>query len=286
VDIDLHGYASTEGAARYNVNLSAHRALAVRRLLMPLLPEGSIVRLHAHGETEAFGAPAQNRRVGVDVTERAESAETPSQLPGLPRPGPSPRLSLGVAPLTLGGSIFPGPAQEPEEEPPVPAPRLPRSFTLRFRQPISPLSPLGEALLNAAPSSGAAGTGGLNYLPFARRAALHGQFLPELVARGELESAYALHRRLYPWIPESTAEIDSWLLRQAAGLLIGPLTAQSATGRGFGASIDTEYPTLLQESRQQEELMRSQGLLPEAPGLPAPLNFIDGMVFTIFNQEF
>jgi outer membrane protein OmpA-like peptidoglycan-associated protein len=303
VEIDLYGYASTEGAARYNVNLSAHRALAVRRLLGPLLPEGSVVRLHAHGETDVFGAPGQNRRVGVDVTERAESTETPSQLPGMPRPSPFPRVSLGVGPLTLGGPIFSGPGPEPEDDPEadddegapspdagprVPAPRLPRSFTLRFSQPISPFSPLGNALLNAANASGAAGTGGLNYLPFARRAALHGQFLPDLMARGELESAYALHRTLYPWIPESAdhLQIDNWLLRKAVGLVIGPITAQSATQRGFNAYIDTEYPTLLQENQQQEELWRSLGVIPEAPGLPGPLNLIDGMVFTILNQEF
>jgi hypothetical protein len=53
---------------RYNVNLSAHRAAAVRAALLALLPQGSVVRLYAHGETDAFGDRANNRRVGVRIT--------------------------------------------------------------------------------------------------------------------------------------------------------------------------------------------------------------------------
>ena len=67
--VDIDGYASNEGDPEYNVNLSAHRAAAVRAVLLALLPEGSTVRLHAHGSTIAFGQDgAANRRVGIRVT--------------------------------------------------------------------------------------------------------------------------------------------------------------------------------------------------------------------------
>ncbi|MCA8929210.1 MAG: DUF4157 domain-containing protein, partial [Alphaproteobacteria bacterium] len=88
VEIDLYGYASAEGPGVYNLNLSAHRAVAVRRLLQPLLPEGSVVRLHAHGEITDFDPAEGNRRVGIDVTEKAASTATPAQVPGLPAPAP------------------------------------------------------------------------------------------------------------------------------------------------------------------------------------------------------
>lgn len=67
VEVDIHGYASLEGDEEYNRNLSAHRAVAVRRALEPLLPAGTVVHVYAYGRTAEFGALANNRRVGVDV---------------------------------------------------------------------------------------------------------------------------------------------------------------------------------------------------------------------------
>lgn len=73
VTATVHGYASVEGDAIYNENLSAHRAAAVARALVDLLPPGSQVRLVAHGETSAFGPDAAaNRRAGVDLEPRGD----------------------------------------------------------------------------------------------------------------------------------------------------------------------------------------------------------------------
>jgi outer membrane protein OmpA-like peptidoglycan-associated protein len=63
----IHGYASLEGADDYNRNLSAHRAVAVRDALLPLLPAGTGFILYAHGETDHFGDGPNNRRTGVDL---------------------------------------------------------------------------------------------------------------------------------------------------------------------------------------------------------------------------
>jgi outer membrane protein OmpA-like peptidoglycan-associated protein len=105
VQVEIDGYASTEGDDEYDVNLSAHRAVAVRRVLQVLLPAGSRFHLVAHGETVAFGDRPGNRRAGVLITD----------LPPLPpitvaggqvRPPPGtgvPPYTLGVPPLQLGG---------------------------------------------------------------------------------------------------------------------------------------------------------------------------------------
>src|SRR5207247_11334486 len=70
VVVRIHGYASAEGDERYNLNLSAHRVVAVRDAISALLPAGSAVHLIAHGETAAFGDdPGPNRRVGIGVSD-------------------------------------------------------------------------------------------------------------------------------------------------------------------------------------------------------------------------
>ena len=67
--VDVHGYASSEGDATYNTNLAAHRAAAVERILLPMLPKGSQVELYSHGGTAAWGEGAENRRAGVHIWE-------------------------------------------------------------------------------------------------------------------------------------------------------------------------------------------------------------------------
>jgi hypothetical protein len=41
--------------------------VAVRDAIARVLPAGSVVNLIAHGATDVFGGPGQNRRVGLDV---------------------------------------------------------------------------------------------------------------------------------------------------------------------------------------------------------------------------
>jgi len=68
VVVRIHGYANAEGDDRYDLNLSAHRIVAVRDVIAPLLPQGSYIHLIAHGDTLEWGDdPGPNRRVGVGV---------------------------------------------------------------------------------------------------------------------------------------------------------------------------------------------------------------------------
>jgi hypothetical protein len=65
--VHVHGYASAEGPGDYNLNLSAHRAAAIKRRLEGLLPQGSKVILFAHGDTRHFGGADANRRAGISI---------------------------------------------------------------------------------------------------------------------------------------------------------------------------------------------------------------------------
>jgi outer membrane protein OmpA-like peptidoglycan-associated protein len=107
--IDIDGYASTEGDAEYNVNLSAHRAAVLREVLQRLLPE-SEVHVHAHGATAAFGDPAANRRVGIRFTEAPVQLVPPLSTGGL-KPDRRPRLlpeqHLHLDPGLLPSGTFP-----------------------------------------------------------------------------------------------------------------------------------------------------------------------------------
>jgi outer membrane protein OmpA-like peptidoglycan-associated protein len=76
VTVRIHAYASAEGDGDYNLNLSAHRAVEVKRYLESKLPAKSKVLLVAHGETSAFGAAENNRRAGIAVTKGVEDAPT------------------------------------------------------------------------------------------------------------------------------------------------------------------------------------------------------------------
>ncbi len=74
VTVEIHGYASGEGDAVYNSNLAAHRAVAIKGLLLAQLPPGSKVVLYARGETSAFGALENNRRAGVKISQGSDGS--------------------------------------------------------------------------------------------------------------------------------------------------------------------------------------------------------------------
>lgn len=106
VTVDVHGYASSEGEETFNRNLSAHRAVAVAQALRALLPDGSVVRVFARGQTAAFGQPrSPNRRAGVDV--HHEPVDALAAAPAGARP---PRLfgPLDLSSLGLSGLPRPG----------------------------------------------------------------------------------------------------------------------------------------------------------------------------------
>lgn len=130
VTVHVHGYASLEGDDDYNMNLSAHRAIVVKNFLEELLPEGSRVVAYARGETRDFGNLADNRRVGVDVIERAAPGSLLRMRTDTPTVGLSPgRLTLMpridfsldqelAVPMT---DLLPeGPQQDPFTLPPMP----------------------------------------------------------------------------------------------------------------------------------------------------------------------
>ncbi|MGC9969996.1 MAG: DUF4157 domain-containing protein [Bryobacteraceae bacterium] len=94
--VDIHGYASTEGDAAYNTNLAAHRAAAVERVLLPMLPKGSQAELYSHGATGVWGDAANNRRAGVHIWENPPLGQMGYRFKPI-----VPSLHLNVPPLEL-----------------------------------------------------------------------------------------------------------------------------------------------------------------------------------------
>jgi outer membrane protein OmpA-like peptidoglycan-associated protein len=100
--IHVHGYASKEGPDDYNLNLSAHRSVAVKTFLDGILPAGSKVVAFAHGESKHFGGGSKNRRVGISlmgtVTQPGFHLQLGSQFgqPATPRT----RFTLKTPPIT------------------------------------------------------------------------------------------------------------------------------------------------------------------------------------------
>ena len=83
--VEVHGYASCDGPADFNVDLSCRRAEAVKAKLAEA-PDAvtSPIQTFAHGETEEFGAaPDKNRRAII------ATAALPPKPPG-PQPPPPP----------------------------------------------------------------------------------------------------------------------------------------------------------------------------------------------------
>lgn len=66
-DVELHGYASTEGPTAYNMDLSCRRAAAVRDLLVARRVTASM-KVVAHGETTDYGPAWSNRAVLLTMT--------------------------------------------------------------------------------------------------------------------------------------------------------------------------------------------------------------------------
>jgi outer membrane protein OmpA-like peptidoglycan-associated protein len=130
--VEIHGYASGEGEAEYNVNLAAHRSAAVKAVLVPLLPPGASVELYSHGETDVFGDLKQNRRAGVHVRAVPEAEQwslDPSAPEGkktAPAAADQPGVKLGP---TINLNLDPGFLYRPSGPgfltPPLGPPALP-----------------------------------------------------------------------------------------------------------------------------------------------------------------
>lgn len=133
--VHVHGYASAEGPGEYNLNLSAHRAAAIKRRLEGLLPQGSKVILFAHGDTRHFGGPDANRRVGISILGAVPNSgfklkdglgihNQPDRV--LPGPGvlKPPVLQIDRLPPT---SVI-DTSSKPDLRDPLPGPATPRSL--------------------------------------------------------------------------------------------------------------------------------------------------------------
>ena len=138
VTVTVRGYASGEGDATYNRNLSAHRAVAVQRALIGVLPPGSEIRLLAHGETTAFGEAAGiNRRAGVSVEPRTRAP--------FAAVGGDPATSVEVADDGAANPVAADPAAIPTPkaaDAPLLPPLPPR---LLEPDPSAPAGPTGQA---------------------------------------------------------------------------------------------------------------------------------------------
>jgi len=135
--VHVHGYASLEGAAGYNRNLSAHRAVAIRDALSALLPEGTTFVLYAHGETDAFGEAPDNRRAGVDFISPEDGSHL--SLSGFLSPfGPRRSPFHLIDPEALSLDVAPPAGQTPQVT-------LPPALTLE-QLGLAPLTGPGPAL--------------------------------------------------------------------------------------------------------------------------------------------
>ncbi len=193
--VDVTGYASQEGDAPYNANLSAHRAVAVRHAIEPLLPPGSLLDVHAHGEVADFGPVEENRRVGIRVREAPELASL-----GGPGIGGRPGL-LGDFRLQLDPALFPPgtplpPSGDTAPEVEAPTARVnpfldPSRFPGLFNPGPGPLAGSAGGLTTPLPS---VPTGrGVDWFGLARAASLHGG----TVDLRDAGAAEAMRLRLY-----------------------------------------------------------------------------------------
>ncbi|MBE7169312.1 MAG: DUF4157 domain-containing protein [Williamsia sp.] len=88
--VTLHGYASEEGAATNNLDLSRRRAQTVLSLLRAGRVDTSRVTIEAHGEDRSFPTLPENRRVEVLFTESIVMPPEDIRVPRPPVPPPTP----------------------------------------------------------------------------------------------------------------------------------------------------------------------------------------------------
>jgi outer membrane protein OmpA-like peptidoglycan-associated protein len=207
--IEVHGYASSEGEAEYNFNLSAHRAAALKAALIDLLPKGSQVKLYAHGESKEFGKAESNRRAGFKATALPAAApQSKSDAEWSVDPtGDTPKRDEHLDPAKSSVRLFPPLTLSP-------GPLLPpRMFTL---------SPLGQA-------------GGTDWLALQTRWASYGLRLDPRMA-ADIE-AYGLMQR------NATTNFFVFLGMDAfSAAKLADTLQPIALGNATGAYLSNNYP--------------------------------------------
>jgi len=257
VTVTVRGYASAEGDETYNRNLSAHRALAVQRALIGLLPPGSEVRLVAHGETSAFGEAAEvNRRAGVGIEPR-------TRAPYAVQPGGAPPTSVEVGDDGDGNPVALDPSAAPRATA-ADAPLLPRLT-------LTPglLEPDADDLTDGA---------GAAWWQRPRDPALS-LFDHEDVYRPLHERGILLDERLAGSV-EAHYSFWFWRLRRDLGLPAS--VAASIANAGTGALLDTqaarEQPTRADEFARQRGIdhqLQGGWQTPIVPLLTVPFDLND-----------
>jgi outer membrane protein OmpA-like peptidoglycan-associated protein len=129
--VTIHGYASLEGSDSYNLNLSAHRAVAIRNHLRTVMAQDTEFQLVAHGETDHFGEAGDNRRGGVDFLDMQ-----------LPDPATLKLPPLGVQPPGFRLAQPWGLQLTPPSVSPIPDPDAAPNISLPFLGAIDANSPL------------------------------------------------------------------------------------------------------------------------------------------------
>lgn len=254
VTVTVRGYASAEGDETYNRNLSAHRAVAVQRALIGVLPPGSEIRLLAHGETSAFGESAEvNRRVGVAVEPRTRAPFAAN--------GAEPATGVEVADDGAGNPV----AADPDA---IPAPKAADA-------PVLP--PLTPGLLEPDPHdlTGAAGTARWQR---PRDPALS-LFDHEDVYRPLYERGLRLDERLAGSVE---AHYTFWFWRLHRDLRLPPTVAASIANAGAGALLNTyaarEQPTIADQFARQRDIehqLQGGWQTPIVPLLTIPVDLND-----------
>jgi hypothetical protein len=249
VTVELHGYASDPGDGTYNVNLSAQRAAAVARVVQPMLPVGSVVRIIAHGATTGFGEDAaDNRRVGIDLTDRIPV----SAALGLPSPPPSP---FGIPELTFDVRLLtpPGTGGAPATTPTAATTATPMTGTVPDLRPHVVFDPVpaqvvaGQLFGPNAPPLPAASPGVLSTLRW-------GDIYSDARGRGvllggadqsyitwhyttyfPLASAMYRHLPMVRWFFDSDADLANTFTRRAVN---GALSGSPTPLEAFQAETD------------------------------------------------
>ena len=256
VIVELHGYASHEGPDQYNVNLSAHRAAAVKFVIEPLLPLGSRVELIAHGESGGFKLPEDNRRVGM--TARMKPLEvTPPPIgqggfglgqrrpaPGLLGPGLQPPV-YRPPPILDPRVLFP-PGSQKEPQPavdvttPLPTPYQPKppAWTLPqlYHFPAGPPEPYWPGLADPFTERGLSmGKGDADVL-----SGLATQNLGLLnLTEGLYGPPYNWARRTFPFLSLDPLDVAK------------PQWAASLAGSAAGSSLERDFPTPLESFNKE-----------------------------------
>ena len=142
IEFKVHGYASVDGDEKLNLNLSAHRAIAVKKALLMHLPKGSGAEAVAHGETDVFGKLEENRRAGIELKKKSSPKSKPAGQGTAPKqkaPSESTPVKKKKAPKAAPGNQQKSPPVKPKQSSPGSTSSTPVGIT-----PITPVNGNGS----------------------------------------------------------------------------------------------------------------------------------------------